>query len=216
MKKKIKNILRNFLIKILDKKSILDLISVKELKIKFENENIEQCSQQVILGEGSAFYDVSKVFNGQDKSKVVIGENTHIRGQLLTFKYGGEIKIGDDCYVGDGSRVWSGESVTIGNNVLISHDVGIVDTNSHEIDFLERAERYKTLIANGPWDTKGSIKTSPVVIKDYAWISFGAIILKGVTIGKGAIVAAGAVVTKDVPDFTLVAGNPAKEIKKYD
>ena len=45
---------------------------------------------------------------------------------------------------------------------------------------------------------------------DYAWISFGVTILKGVTIGKGAIVAAGSLVTKDVDDWTVVAGNPAK------
>ena len=45
---------------------------------------------------------------------------------------------------------------------------------------------------------------------------FSAIILKGVTIGEGAIVAAGSVVTKDVPDFTLVAGNPARVIKKLN
>ncbi len=63
------------------------------------------------------------------------------------------------------------------------------------------------------WDTKGNIITSPIVIKDYAWISFGSTVLKGVTIGKGAIVAAGSVVTRDVPDWTVVAGNPAKNIK---
>lgn len=58
-----------------------------------------------------------------------------------------------------------------------------------------------------------NVKSEQIQIKDHAWISFNAIILKGVTIGKGAIVAAGAVVTKDVPDFTVVAGNPAKIVK---
>ena len=59
--------------------------------------------------------------------------------------------------------------------------------------------------------------SAPIVIKDYAWISFGAIILKGVTIGEGAIVAAGSVVVNSVPDYCVVAGNPAvvvKELKK--
>ena len=116
--------------------------------------------------------------------------------------------------MGDGTRVWSGESVTIGNNVLISHNVEIVDTTSHEINHTERATRYKQLMKNGPWLTKGSIKTSPIVIEDDVWISFNAIILKGVTIGKGAIIAAGAVVVKDVPSWTMVAGNPAKIVKK--
>ena len=70
------------------------------------------------------------------------------------------------------------------------------------------------MIENGPWKTKGSVETKPILIKDYAWINFGAIILKGITIGSGSIVAAGAVVTKDVPDFVVVAGNPAAVIKE--
>ncbi len=54
------------------------------------------------------------------------------------------------------------------------------------------------------------------MIKDDAWITCGAIILKGVTIGKGAIVAAGSIVTHDVEDFTVVVGNHAKVIKKLN
>lgn len=178
-------------------------------------ECISKCIQQVDIMDGSRFYETATVYNAQNnKSKIIIGENTHIRGELLVFKYGGKIQIGNDCFIGDGTRIWSGESVSIGNNVLISHNVSIVDTNAHELNHSERAERYKELIRQGPWGNKGSILTMPVLIKDNAWISFGATILKSVTIGKGAIVAANAVVTKDVPDFTMVAGNPAKQIKK--
>ncbi len=56
----------------------------------------------------------------------------------------------------------------------------------------------------------------PVNIGDDVWIGGGATILPGVTVGKGAVVAAAAVVTKDVPPFALVAGNPARVIKKLD
>jgi acetyltransferase-like isoleucine patch superfamily enzyme len=169
------------------------------------------------MGIGSRFYPEATIHNTQNKRKnIVIGENTHIRGTLLLFKYGGEIHIGDNCYVGDGTRIWSGESIHIGNNVLISHNVSIVDTQAHEINYIERAERYIELIKNGPWNDKGSIKTAPIIIEDYAWISFNTVILKGVTIGKGAIIGAGSVVTKDVPPFTLYAGNPAKFIKKLN
>ena len=55
---------------------------------------------------------------------------------------------------------------------------------------------------------------APFIIKDNAWIGMSAIILKGVTVGEGAIVAAGSVVTKDVPPHTIVAGVPARVIKK--
>ena len=54
----------------------------------------------------------------------------------------------------------------------------------------------------------------PIVIKDKAWIGFNSIILKGVTIGEGAIVGAGSVVTKDVPPYTIVAGNPARIVRE--
>ena len=52
-----------------------------------------------------------------------------------------------------------------------------------------------------------------MIIKDYAWISYNACILKGVTIGEGAIIGAGSVVTKDVPDYAVVVGVPAKVVK---
>jgi acetyltransferase-like isoleucine patch superfamily enzyme len=174
---------------------------------------INECESQSIVGEKSKFYPEAKVYNSQSKDKIIIGQNTHIRGQLLVFKYGGSIKIGNNCYIGDGTRMWSGDSIRIGDNVLISHNVSIVDTNSHEMDHIERAQSYIDLIANGPWENKGSIITYPIVIHDYVWINFGSIILKGVTIGEGAIIAAGSVVTKDVDPFTVVAGNPAVFIK---
>jgi maltose O-acetyltransferase len=53
-----------------------------------------------------------------------------------------------------------------------------------------------------------------VIINDKAWIGFNAILLKGVVIGEGAVVAAGSVVTKDVEPWTMVAGNPARVIKR--
>ena len=58
------------------------------------------------------------------------------------------------------------------------------------------------------------IQSAPVVIEDQVRIGFNVAILKGVTIGKGAIIEAGSVVTKDVEPFTVVAGNPAKIIKR--
>ena len=55
----------------------------------------------------------------------------------------------------------------------------------------------------------------PVVIEDNVWIGRGAIIMKGVTIGQGSIVVAGSVVMVDVPANTLVAGNPARQLRKF-
>lgn len=173
------------------------------------------CKKDVIFSKGVQFTMTAKVENiSKNTNNIIIGQNTIVEGRLVVFNYGGKINIGKNSYIGLGSNIWSGESVIIGDNVLISHNVNIIDTNSHEMDHLERAERYSSLIKNGHPKGKSSIITGKIVIKDYAWISFGATILKNVTIGEGAIVAACAVVTKDVPPFTVVAGNPAVVVKK--
>ncbi|MBF4465673.1 acyltransferase [Flavobacterium sp. LC2016-12] len=172
------------------------------------------CKKDVLFEKGTKFTMTAKVENiSKNINNIVIDENTIVEGRLVVFNYGGKINIGKNVYVGVGSNIWSGESVTIGNDVLISHNVNIIDTNSHEMDHIERAERYLSLIKNGHPRDKTSIITSPIIIKDHAWISFGATVLKGVTIGEGAIIAAGAVVTKNVPPFTVVAGNPAVVVK---
>jgi acetyltransferase-like isoleucine patch superfamily enzyme len=176
---------------------------------------IQSALDGVSIDITSKFYEETIVHNcANDKSKILIGSGTHIQGELLVQKYGGQINIGNNCYVGIGTKIWSGELVTIGNNVLISHNCDIIDSDTHEIDYIERATRSAELMKNGPLDTKGNILTKPIIINDYAWISFNVAILKGVTIGKGAIVAAGSLVTKDVPAFTVVAGNPAVIIKQ--
>ena len=86
--------------------------------------------------------------------------------------------------------------ITICDNVLIGPNVSLVSEN-HPIDPTQR----KSLIGK------------PIVIKNNAWIGASATILPGITVGENSIVAAGSIVTKDVPDNTMVAGNPAKYMK---
>ena len=179
-------------------------------------DNINDCNKYVI-NEGCVFYPETRIHNLQFKSNCIkLGNSTHFRGILLVYKFGGEITIGSNSYVGENTRIISAESIFIGNHVLISHNVNIVDTSSHELDYLERAERYVGMINKGHWGSKGNLLTAPIIIDDYAWINFNVTILRGVHIGKGAIIAAGSIVTKDVPPFTLFAGNPAREIKKLN
>ncbi|WP_377829803.1 acyltransferase [Bradyrhizobium lupini] len=148
-----------------------------------------------------------------DSDNIVIGSHSHVRGELMVLGHGGRITIGEWCYVGVGTRVWSGASIDIGNRVLISHSVNIFDNLSHPIRAAERHEQAKQIFSTGH-PRQLSLDDRPIKICDDAWIGACAIIMRGVTIGKGGIVAAGAVVTKDVPAYSIVAGNPATIVKE--
>jgi acetyltransferase-like isoleucine patch superfamily enzyme len=148
-------------------------------------------------------------------SLISIGPGSVLRGQLLVFPHGGRISIGKDCYLGDNSRIWSAESVTIGDRVYMSHNVNIHDTNSHSIDPVFRHKHFLEIMSNGhPQENSVDIVSRALFIEDDVWIGFNSVVLKGVRVGKGSIIAAGSVVTKDVPPFSIVAGNPAQVIRK--
>jgi acetyltransferase-like isoleucine patch superfamily enzyme len=165
----------------------------------------------------TVFYPSAAIINNMPHAdRITIGANTHVRGELLTFAHGGQITIGDYCYIGEGTRIWSAKSINIGNRVLISHNVNIYDNDTHPIDDpAARHQQFKAIITTGH-PTQLDLRENPVIIEDDALISSQCIILKGVTIGRAAVVGAGAVVTKDVAPYTLVAGNPARFIRKLD
>lgn len=173
-------------------------------------------SSKCILGKNSTFYRETKIYNCiGNKNDIIIGNNTHIKGELLTFGHGGKIVIGDYCYVGKNSNIWSAKEINIGNRVLVSHNCNVFDNNTHSLNAIKRHEQFKEIIEKGH-PKNIDLNEKSVIIKDDVWIGVGSIILKGVTIGEGAVVAAGSVVTKDVKPYTLVAGNPAIFIKKLN
>jgi acetyltransferase-like isoleucine patch superfamily enzyme len=124
-----------------------------------------------------------------------IDESTTIFAPLYT-NFGRYISIGKNVFINHACSFLDMGGITIGDNVLIGPKVNLVSEN-HPIDPTQR----KSLIGK------------PIVIKDNAWIGASATILPGITVGENSIVAAGSIVTKDVPDNTIVAGNPAKQIK---
>lgn len=204
--------MKTIIIKLLQK--LIYRTSLQTFIMRQHEKDLMNSYQKQVSGTSFTFYPETIISNmQQNPSNIFIGNNTHIRGTLLIYKYGGKITIGKNCYIGDGSRIWSGEEIKIGNDVLIAHNVNIIDTQAHELDANERRERYLDLIKNGPWESKGNVSTKGIVINDKAWISLNAVILKGVTIGEGAIVAAGSIVVKDVAPYTMVAGNPAVFVK---
>jgi acetyltransferase-like isoleucine patch superfamily enzyme len=170
--------------------------------------SVSDCHKESVL------LNSAKIVNLRDKFSVKIGKSTHILGELFIFAHAGSIEIGEFCYVGEGSRIWSSDHVKIGNRVLISHGVNIHDTNGHPIGRKERALHALEIFTNGHPKSGIKISACPIIVEDDAWIGFNSIILKGVTIGEGAIIAAGSVVTKNVPPWTIVGGNPAKFIRE--
>jgi len=167
-------------------------------------------NSSVIIHPGASINNIRKI-----REAIKIGANTHIVGEILTFAHGGEISIGEWCYVGKTTRIWSGIKIAIGDRVLIAHDVNIFDSLTHPINARDRHIHYIEIVTKGfPTKVNVDLDEKPVFIEDDVWIGCQSIILRGVTIGKGAIIAAGSVVTKDVPPSCVVAGNPARVIRK--
>lgn len=122
----------------------------------------------------------------------------------------GTVTVGCRTFVGS-SHLVCRSGITIGDDVLISWGVTIVDHNSHALDWqLRQHDVTEWMAGRKRWD---HVSVAPVSIGNKCWIGFGASILKGVTLGEGAVVGACAVVTRDVAPFTVVAGNPAREIR---
>lgn len=144
---------------------------------------------------------------------ITIGKNTSMgRHGILTCwdnyigeKYYPSIEIGDNCSIGEYCHITSINSIVIGNNVLTGRWVTITDNGHGETtkEHLEMAPTHRPLFSKGK-----------VVIDDNVWIGDKATILAGVHIGMGAVIAANSVVTKDVPSFSVVGGNPAKVLKQ--
>jgi acetyltransferase-like isoleucine patch superfamily enzyme len=162
----------------------------------------------------TVLYETARIVNNlPDISAIEIGAFAHIKGELLTFGHGGKITIGEYCYVGEQCHIWSAQQITIGNRVLISHNVNIFDNSTHPINPSLRHQQFKHIITTGQPKNLDLLE-QPVVIGDDVWIGCMSIILKGVTIGRGAVIGAGSVVTRDIPPFTIAAGNPAQIIRE--
>lgn len=147
-----------------------------------------------------------------DPGRVSIGRNASILGRLYV-QGDGRIDIGDYTTVRYGSVIQAVESVEIGSHVIISHDVVIQDNNNHPTSPRARHELSESKFAPelNAWTQSAS---APIVIEDHVWIGLRAVVLKGVRIGRGSIVGACAVVTKNIPAFSVVAGNPARVVKQ--
>ena len=169
---------------------------------------------------GIVFGDGMKVYN-----KVYIqGSGTVTIGHYFTFTSGdglnpvctstrgcmntvnkGSIIIGNSVGISS-ATLWAQEMIRIGNHVNIGGNCILIDNDAHPIDFKLRRDPV----------VDENVHSSPIIIEDDVWIGANSVILKGVTVGARSIIGAGSVVTTNVPSDCVVAGNPAKIIKRIE
>jgi len=138
-------------------------------------------------------------------ARTVIGPYAFLSvlGERLGERYDGMLRIGDDTSIGQNFIVSCAGSTVIGSRVLIS-------SNVHIGDALHRYDDPDVPVIDQPM-TRGY-----VIVADDAFIGVNAVVLPNVRIGRHAVVGAGAVVTRDVPDYCVAAGNPARVLRRYD
>jgi acetyltransferase-like isoleucine patch superfamily enzyme len=171
-------------------------------------------SQGVVLGKG-IFWHGKPILDLVNGSFMSIGQNCMMISRsshtalgvnhpiiLRTLMPGAELRIGSGARM-SGATICISERVIIGDRCVVGANAIIVDTDFHSLDPIARSL---------PEDDARLASHKPVEIEDDVFIGGGSIILKGVRIGRCAVIGAGSVVTMDVPEMTIVAGNPAKPI----
>lgn len=157
----------------------------------------------------------------QGKKYLIAGKNSILAGSIVFESEEGIFTIGNESNLSAGATIICRENIIIEDHVFISWGCTICDHGSHSLFYMDRRDDFKTfheniqnnrnINANKNWDT---VDVRPIRICSDAWIGMNTVITQGVTIGRGAIIGANSVIKKDVPDFTIVAGNPAVVLGK--
>lgn len=134
-------------------------------------------------------------------NKLVIGKRSIIEHNVIINNGVGDIIIGENTMITSMGMILG--PVEIGSNVVLGIGSQVLGL-THDYEDIEV-----------PTKNQG-VKGTKVIIEDDVWIGGNSVILQGTTIGKHSLVAAGSIVTKDIEPYTIVAGNPAKPIKRYD
>lgn len=173
------------------------------LRWRYWKNKLGTVKSRIAIGNHVTFQAPSHLHFGKGIS---IGDYTYFLPctRFAGVSYNPQIIVGDNCWIGKRNSFAAINKVQIGNNVLFAGYVHITD-HSHGYEDINLPVMKQKLISKGP-----------VIIEDDCWLGFGCEVLSGVHIGKHCIVAARAVVTKDVPSYSIVAGNPARIVKRWD
>lgn len=201
---------------------------IAHLEARQENESAKAAAQQTATSSGAApaadaaeyrrglFSDARKSAQDRGKSLFVLGLNYVFRnwllGNLVRWAPRGVImvlhrwrgvKMGRGCFIDPSAIVETAypENITLGDDVRITAGA-VIMTHIKAPHYLRDTGIMPTVI-------------KPVVLEDHAFIGVNSVVMPGVTVGKASVVASGAVVSTNVPPYTMVAGNPAKVIKKF-
>jgi len=134
-------------------------------------------------------------------NKFSLGSKSTIENFCTVNNGVGDVIIGDNTLVGMSGVIIG--PINIGNNVIFAQNIVASGLNHEYRDVTIPILQQKIIV-------------SPIIIEDDCWIAANAVITAGVTIGKHSVIAAAAVVTKNVPAYSVAAGNPARVIKKFD
>lgn len=178
--------------------NIRNIIYSKWISLKFGNTKL-RFNKPVNYLKGCEYFKIDD--NSSFGKFVVLTAWDRYEGESFLPK----VNIGKNCNFGDFLHLTCINEITIGDNCLTGRWVTISDNNHGSID--------KENLNQPPGERK-LISKGPIIIGSNVWIGDKATILGGVTIGDSSIVAANAVVTKDVPPFSIVTGNPAKVMKR--
>ncbi len=155
-------------------------------------EKFKQIGANVIFEKGVLIFHPENIELGNN---IYVGHNTILKGY-----YKNVMVIGDNSWVGQNCYFHSAGGIKIGENVGIGPDVKIL-TSFHKEEGIEKPILFSEL------------EFQPVIIENDTDIGIGSIILPGVKIGRGVQIGAGSIVTKDIPDFSVAFGSPAKVIR---
>ena len=134
-------------------------------------------------------------------NKFCLGNHSTIENFCTVNNGVGDVIIGNNTLIGMGNVLIG--PVQVGNDVILAQNIVMSGLN-HEYKNIDLPIHAQPVLV------------APIVIEDECWIGANAVITAGVTVGKHSVIAAGAVVTKDIPPYSVAAGNPARVIKQYN